>query len=90
MDVVDLAPEVTPDRRAVVFRLCDRDRDIECTITREALEEHFWLPPAADESRALKTFADGRRRILAMAERRARARTDRPVRLTTGDFVARR
>ncbi len=33
MDVIDLAPDVTPDRRAIVFRLPGQLGDVECLIT---------------------------------------------------------
>ncbi|WP_307857222.1 DUF1488 family protein [Paraburkholderia aspalathi] len=62
----------------------------QCAITREALEAHFWLPPGANEVRTLKTFVDGRERIIAVAERKMRARPDRPVLLTVGDFLGKR
>ncbi|AUT66370.1 DUF1488 family protein [Paraburkholderia terrae] len=90
MNVVDFAPEVSPDGRAIIFRLSDRRCDVECAITREALEEYFWLPTGADDVRMLKTFADCRRRILAVAERKMRVRPDQPVRFTIDDFVAKR
>lgn len=90
MAAVDVAPGVSPDGRAIIFRLSDRRRDIVCAITREALEEYFWLPAGADEVRMLKTFADGRQRILAVAERKMRVRPDQPVRLTIDDFLTKR
>jgi hypothetical protein len=34
----------------------------------------------------LKAFADGQRRIIAVAERKVRLRPGRPGRLTTDDF----
>lgn len=49
-----------------------------------------WLPAGADNVRMLKTFADGRERIVAVAERRMRARPDQTVELTIADFVAKR
>jgi hypothetical protein len=38
----------------------------------------------------LKAFADGRRRIIAVAERKIRLRPGEPVRLTADDFQIRR
>lgn len=90
MDVVDLAPGVSPDGRAIIFRMSGLKRDVECAITREALEECFWLPTGADGARMLKTFADGRQRIIAAAERKLRARPDQSVQLTIADFLAKR
>lgn len=63
-------------------------RDIECVVTREALEQHFWVPPGASETRALKAFADGRARIMAVAERKMRARAGERIMLTVDDFGA--
>ncbi|CAE6816159.1 hypothetical protein R75461_05880 [Paraburkholderia nemoris] len=90
MDVVDLAPGVSPDGRTIVFRLSDHQREVECAITREALVVCFWLPADADSDRMLKTFADGRQRIIAVAERRMRARPDQTIELAIADFLAKR
>jgi hypothetical protein len=90
MDVLDFAPNVSPDGSKVAFRLSDRIGSAECAISREALEAHFWLSPGAHASRMLKTFADGRDRIVAVAERKMRARPDQPVRLTSHDFITKR
>ncbi|MGY6258693.1 DUF1488 family protein [Paraburkholderia caledonica] len=90
MDVVDLTPVVPPDGRTIVFHLSGRQREVECAITREALVECFWLPADADSDRMLKKFADGRQRIIAVAERRMRARPDQTIELTIADFLAKR
>ncbi|MFL9937325.1 DUF1488 family protein [Paraburkholderia sp. RL18-103-BIB-C] len=90
MDIVDLAPDVTADRRAIVFRLPGQRGDVECSITREALEEHFWLPAGADQARIFKAFADGRQRIVAVAERKVRLRPGELVQLNIDDFRIRR
>ena len=89
MDVLDLSPSVSLDNRKVVFLFSDGSEEIECTITREALETHFWLPRSANAGRVLKTFADGRHRIAAIARRKWLATPVRPVRLTSNDFVLR-
>lgn len=86
MDVIDLMPEVAADRHEVWFRLTGHRSEVACAITREALEAQFWLPKNADQVRILKAFADGRRRIVAVAERKVRLRPGEPVRLTAGDF----
>jgi hypothetical protein len=90
MDVLDFAPGVSSDGGEIAFRLSERMGSAECAITREALEVHFWLPPGADASRMLKTFANGRNRIVAVAERKMLARPDQPVRLTSNDFITKR
>jgi hypothetical protein len=89
MEVVELEPSVSADGRAVIFQLSTRGRDLECAVTREALEEHFWLQRGAGEARVLKTFADGRKRITAVAERKLLAHPGEKVLLTSGDFAAR-
>lgn len=90
MDTLELESSVSPDGRAVVFVLSLRGRDIECVVTREALEQHFWVQPAASETRMLKAFADGRARIMAVAERKARAHAGERIVLGVDDFGARR
>jgi hypothetical protein len=89
MEVLDRAPAVSPDGRAVVFMLSVRGRDVEAAVARDALEEHFWLPPDTDAARTLKTFESGRNRIVAVAQRKLLARPDEPLRLTVNDFVTR-
>ncbi|HZZ10248.1 MAG TPA: DUF1488 domain-containing protein [Paraburkholderia sp.] len=89
MEIIELEPSVSADGRAVVFLLSARGRDLECSVTREALEQHFWLQRGAAEARVLKTFADGRKRITAVAERKMLARPGEKVSLTIADFAAR-
>ena len=89
MEVLDRAPAVSPDGRAVVFKLSARGRDVEGAVARAALEEHFWLPPDADAARTLKTFENGRNRFVAVAQRKLLARPDEPLWLTVNDFVIR-
>ncbi|MFL9912308.1 DUF1488 family protein [Paraburkholderia sp. RL17-337-BIB-A] len=89
MEVLDRAPAVSPDGRAVVFMLSARGRNVEAAVARAALEEHFWLPPDADAARTIKTFENGRNRIVAVAQRKLLARPDEPLRLTVNDFVTR-
>ncbi|MFM0175604.1 DUF1488 family protein [Paraburkholderia sediminicola] len=89
MEVLDRAPAVLPDGRAVVFMLSIRGREVEGAIARDALEEHFWLPRSADETRTLKTFENGRNRIVAVAQRKLLARPDEPLWLTVNDFLTR-
>lgn len=89
MEVLDRAPAVSPDGRDVVFVLPIRGREVEAAVARDALEEHFWLPPDADTARTLKTFESGRNRIVAVAQRKLLARRDESLRLTVNDFVTR-
>ncbi|MFL9935684.1 DUF1488 family protein [Paraburkholderia sp. RL18-103-BIB-C] len=89
MEVLDRAPAVSPDGRAVVFMLSARGRGVEGAVARVALEEHFWLPPDADAARTLKAFENGRNRIVAVAQRKLLARPDERLSLTVNDFVAR-
>jgi Tol biopolymer transport system component len=89
MEVPDRAPTVSPDGRAVVFTLSIRGREVEGVIARDALEECFWLPCGADETRTLKTFGNGRNRIIAVAQRKSLARPDGRLSLTIDDFVTR-
>ena len=89
MVVLDRAPTVSPDGRAVVFMVSIRGREVEGAIARDALEEHFWLPRSADAERTLKTFENGRSRIVAVAQRKLLARPDERLSLTANDFVTR-
>jgi hypothetical protein len=93
MDVIEQGlnvAEVVPDKSEILFRLSGDRVNVACAITREALEDHFWLPAGADQVRMLKTFADGQRRIVAAAERKIRLRPSEPVRLTVDDFLIKR
>ncbi|WGS52048.1 DUF1488 domain-containing protein [Paraburkholderia sp. D15] len=89
MEMIEFEPSVSADGRSVIFQLSTRGRDLECAVTREALEQHFWLQRGAAEARVLKTFEDGRKRITAVAERKMLARPGEKVLLTIGDFIAR-
>jgi hypothetical protein len=74
------------DGAAVAFPVFAGGREVRCSITRDALEQFFWLPADANEARVLKAFSDGRARIVALAVRRAlRAGTD-SLTLTASDF----
>jgi hypothetical protein len=89
MEIVEFEPSVSADGRAVIFQLSTRGRELECAVTREALEQHFWLQRGAGEARVLKAFADGRKRITAVAERKVLARPGEKVLLTISDFMSR-
>jgi hypothetical protein len=89
MEVLDRLPAVSPDGRAVVFMLSIRGREVEGAITRDALEQHFWLLRSADATCTLKIFENGRNRIVAVAQRKLLARPDEPLWLTVRDFLIR-
>lgn len=72
---------------AVEFEIQIRGKKLPCSITREALEDHFWLARQADEARLLRAFADGRERIVAIAERKARRLSAEAIKLTSLDFA---
>ncbi|HDR8937572.1 DUF1488 domain-containing protein [Burkholderia vietnamiensis] len=86
MEVPELHPRVTEDGRSVAFMLPHRGREVACHVTRDVLEQHFWVQPGASETRILQAFVDGRRRLVAMAERKMLAHRDEPVVLTMDDF----
>ena len=90
MDLIDLMPDVAADRHEISFRLTGPRSEVACAMTREALDAQFWLPPDADPVRMPRAFADGRRRLIAVAERKVRLRPGEPVRLTADDFPIRR
>ena len=72
---------------SVEFEIQIRGKKLPCSITREALEDHFWLARQADEARLLRAFADGRERIVAIAERKARRLSAEAIKLTSLDFA---
>lgn len=61
-------------------------REVRCLVTRDALEEFFWLPSGANEARVLKAFSDGRGRIVALAVRSALRVRSASLTLTAADF----
>jgi len=89
VEVLDRAPAVLPDGRAVIFMLSIRGREVDGAITRDALEEHCWLPRRGAVTRSLKTFENGRNRIVAVAQRKLLARPDEPLWLAVNDFLIR-
>jgi Protein of unknown function (DUF1488) len=83
-----LASEVTisPDGKLVTFVAHVRGLDVPCSITRVALEEHFWLPAGADDARLIKGIVDGRARIAAVVERKMLRAPAELIKLTSADF----
>jgi hypothetical protein len=58
---------VSPDRKHVMFVTTVLEQEVPCTITRAALERHFWVSSGVFDARLLRAFADGRKRITAEA-----------------------
>jgi hypothetical protein len=86
VEAVEIEASVSPDGRTVTFTMSLRGRDIECLMEREALEQHFWVQPGASEARILKAFADGRKRIAAVAQRKCLAHAGERLVLSASDF----
>ncbi|SEK01244.1 DUF1488 family protein [Paraburkholderia diazotrophica] len=72
--------------QSVTFDIVVQRRAIGCAITRDALEQHFWLERGADELHLTKAFGNGQRRIAAVAERKALAKGATQVLITADDF----
>jgi len=72
--------------QSVTFDIVVQKRAIGCSITRDALEQHFWLERGADELHLTKAFGNGQRRIAAVAERKALAKGSAHVSITADDF----
>ncbi|WP_166656358.1 hypothetical protein [Paraburkholderia sp. BL10I2N1] len=53
-EVLDRAPAVSPDGRAIVFMLSIRGREVEVAVARNALKAQLWLPGSADETHTLR------------------------------------
>ncbi len=88
MELLECKPVCSKDGQSVTFSLCTHGRDIECAVTRDALEQHFWLRRGAAEARIIRAFEDGRKRITAAAKRKALARGGERIVLTAADFVS--
>ena len=87
MDVTNsVEPTVVDGGQAIAFEVVAAGRVVKCTVSRESLQDYFWLQPDADDARMLKTFNDGRRRIVAIVERKARRLATLSIHLETSDF----
>ncbi|TDN70979.1 DUF1488 family protein [Paraburkholderia sp. BL10I2N1] len=89
MDTAHDEPSVSANKATVVFRISSHRRTVECAITRQALVQYFWAPADADDARLLKAFADGSKRIAAVAERKMLTAQHEPVVLNAADFADR-
>ena len=78
MEVLDRAAAVSPDGRSVVFILSTHGRDVGCAIARDA-----------DPAQILKTFENGRNRIVAVAQRKLLVRPGDLLWLAVDDFATR-
>ncbi|MFM0367082.1 DUF1488 family protein [Paraburkholderia sediminicola] len=77
---------ISADKRLVIFFAHARGRAVQCSITRDALEEHFWAPIGADDAHLLKAYMDGHKRIVAAVERKVLRGLDEPIKLHAADF----
>jgi Protein of unknown function (DUF1488) len=78
---------VAPDGSAILFEIVAHGRVVQCSVERDALEQYFWLPIGASETRLLKAFGDGQKRIIAAAERKALKSAAGTIDLQTKDFA---
>jgi hypothetical protein len=85
---IRISPEavVSGDRSFVVFDAHVRERSVQCSIAREALEQYFWAPMGASDAQLLKSYADGRKRIEAIVCRKLLATPGEAVGLSMSDF----
>src|SRR5258708_18139343 len=68
MGAINLSEVTVADGgRVIAFDVIVAGRVVKCTVSRESLQRYFWLQPDADDARMLKTFNDGRHRIVALA-----------------------
>jgi hypothetical protein len=77
---------VSSDGKLVVFTVFARGRGVQCSITRDVLEQYFWAPIGANDARLLKAYTDGHKRIAAAVERKMLRTSDEPIKLNAADF----
>jgi Protein of unknown function (DUF1488) len=77
---------VSADRNFVVFDAHLRERSVQCSIAREALELYFWAPSEASDAQLLKAYVHGRNRIEAIVSRKLLATLGETVALSISDF----
>jgi len=82
------APEasISSDGKLVVFVAHVRGRAVQCSITRDVLEQYFWAPTGASDARLLKAYQDGHNRIAAAVERKILRTSSEPIKLNAADF----
>ena len=78
---------VSADRSLVIFDAHVRERSVQCSIAREALELYFWVPAGASDAQLLKSYSDGRKRIEAIVGRKLLATPGEAVGLNMSDFT---
>jgi hypothetical protein len=78
--------ELSQDGSLVQFVAEWRARSVQCAISREALECHFWAPRGANEAHLLKAYLAGGKRIAAAIERRLLRQETEPIVLGTKHF----
>ena len=83
---ITVEASVSADGRLVVFVVFARGRAVQCSITRDVLEQYFWAPIGADDARLLKAYTDGRKRIAAAIERKVLRGSDEPTKVKAADF----
>ena len=87
MDATHSTEAIVADSgHGVGFDVIVAGRVVKCTVSRESLQHYFWLQPDADDARMLKTFNDGRHRIVAIAERKALRLAAASIHLEAADF----
>jgi hypothetical protein len=77
---------ISSDGKLVIFTALSRGQVVQCSITRDALEQYFWAPIGADDAHLVKAYIDGQKRITAVVERKMLKSPDEPIKLTTADF----
>jgi hypothetical protein len=77
---------VSSDGKLVLFIVFVRGRAVQCSITRDVLEQYFWAPIGANDARLLKAYTDGHKRIAAAVERKMLRTSDEPIKLNAADF----
>ena len=77
---------VSSDGKLVVFIVFARGRAVQCSITRDVLEQYFWAPIGANDARLLKAYTDGHKRIAAAVDRKMLRTSDEAIKLNAADF----